>query len=410
MSSRNYQALLKIRDKMVAGKDIDTELIPQILPIDLLKSEQLEKVADKACSITKDDPAQIRPNIFRPVLGKMAVPYRSTFMDKDTDEGMAPEKFAAAMTEYAINEEKDVVIFCIQLPVGHFLQLKTMYSILARIRDFIFSQSASRNLGLLVIGIIVLRRLYKRLNAKSKRHLRGKVVWITGASSGIGEACAKEYFANGAKVIMSSRNYQSLLKVRDAMVAGKDIDAECMPQILPLDLSKTDQLEDIVEKAWSIHGVIDILVNNAGVSNRGSVADSKMDVYRHIMEVNFFAPLILVKDAASKHACQALCDSLRAEVAQHNIKVFIVSPGYVRTNLSLNALATDGSKHGVMDKNTAQGMAPEQFASLLVDYAVNEEQDVVICPAIPKAAIFAKYNIPNLYFWIMRLRANKNSE
>ncbi|EDV27328.1 uncharacterized protein TRIADDRAFT_21043 [Trichoplax adhaerens] len=316
-----------------------------------------------------------------------------------------------------------------------------MYSILARIRDFIFSQSASRNLGLLVIGIIVLRRLYKRLNAKSKRHLRGKVVWITGASSGIGEACAKEYFANGAKVIMSSRNYQSLLKVRDAMVAGKDIDAECMPQILPLDLSKTDQLEDIVEKAWSIHGVIDILVNNAGVSNRGSVADSKMDVYRHIMEVNFFAPLILVKAilpkmtqrkdgqiifvssvqgkmaipyrsayAASKHACQALCDSLRAEVAQHNIKVFIVSPGYVRTNLSLNALATDGSKHGVMDKNTAQGMAPEKFASLLVDYAVNEEQDVVICPAIPKAAIFAKYNIPNLYFWIMRLRANKNSE
>ncbi|EDV27327.1 uncharacterized protein TRIADDRAFT_52907 [Trichoplax adhaerens] len=154
MSSRNYQALLKIRDKMVAGKDIDTELIPQILPIDLLKSEQLENVADKAWSmhgaidilinnagrvytiedcelylqahykygstsiyfsITKDDPAQIRPNIFRPVLGKMAVPYRSTFMDKDTDEGMAPEKFAAAMTEYAINEEKDVVI-CSLIP------------------------------------------------------------------------------------------------------------------------------------------------------------------------------------------------------------------------------------------------------------------------------------------------------
>ena len=79
------------------------------------------------------------------------------------------------------------------------------------------------------------------------------------------------------------------------MVAGKNIDAEFMPQIVVLDLQKSDELQDIVEKAWSIHGVIDILVNNAGISNRGAVIDSNVEVYRQVMEVNYFAPLVLVK-------------------------------------------------------------------------------------------------------------------
>ena len=215
------------------------------------------------------------------------------------------------------------------------------------------------------------------------------VIWITGASSGIGKALVQEYFNAGYNVILSSRNTSELQSVAGDLPA----EGQHRLQILPIDLSESGRFESLARQAWDLFGPIDILVQNAGISQRSLIRDTSMDVYRKLMEVNYFGNIALSKAvvplmeergqghlvvvsslvgkfgtpyrsgyAASKHALHGFYDSLRAEYDASNIKVTMVCPGFIRTQVSINALTGDGTPLNEMDHAQARGMSPEVLA------------------------------------------------
>eukprot|EP01035_Chromulina_nebulosa_P034964 gene34964-46975_t len=236
-------------------------------------------------------------------------------------------------------------------------------------------------------------------------YFKGKTVWITGASAGIGEAFALAFAAEGANLILSARN-EKLLQT----VAGKSQQAGAGKVLVqPLDLTKTESLSAIAAQVFAQMHRVDILINNGGVSQRGLVKDTTMDVYRQLMEVNFFGAVALTKlvlpnmianksgqivtitslvgkigtplrsgYAASKHALHGFFDSLRAEVYDDNIKVLLVCPGFIHTNVSVNALSADGKSTGIMDKNQEKGMPPEVLASKVLKAMQTDKQELYV--------------------------------
>ena len=221
--------------------------------------------------------------------------------------------------------------------------------------------------------------------------IKDKTVWITGASSGIGEACAIAFAKKGASLILSARNEKKLQDVKSKCIGASEI------HVLQMDVSDHDKISNKVEEAISKTGQIDILVNNAGISQRSSVADSSLAIDKKIFDINFFGNVgitrallphmtkrktgaILVTSSiagklgpplrcaysASKHALHGWYDVLRAEVASDGIQVNVVCPGYIKTDISINAVVGDGSKHGVMDKGQANGVSVEKCAKHFV--------------------------------------------
>lgn len=276
---------------------------------------------------------------------------------------------------------------------------------------------------------------------RRKATLNGKVVIITGASSGLGEALAHVFYECGCKVILISRRKEELERVKSALMNTHQTIPTHPPIVLPLDITNINSLQTEVGKIIEIHGKVDILINNAGISYRGELINTNVDVDIKIMLTNYFAQIALAKAvlpfmvkqqsghvvcissvqgkisipyrsayAASKHALQAWCDSCRAELADQNIKVTVVSPGYVRTALSLNALTGNGQTYGVMDKTTQEGYSPEYVADYTLKAVLKEEKDVLIAPITPKLAIYLRTLCPSLYFWIMQKRAKKSEK
>ncbi|HLJ30707.1 MAG TPA: SDR family oxidoreductase [Candidatus Angelobacter sp.] len=230
---------------------------------------------------------------------------------------------------------------------------------------------------------------------------QGQRVWITGASAGIGEALAKLFHQAGTKLILSARREDDLKRVQS------ECGGEASARVLPLDVTQTAELPEKARAALEMFGGIDILVNNAGVTQRSLVEDTKIEVYRKLMEVNFFGAVALTKEvlpsmvqnkhghivvisslvgkfgtplrsgyAAAKHALHGFFDSLRAEVNRHGIKVTLVCPGYIRTDVSLNALRGDGSPHAKMDSGQARGMSAEECAAQILKAVARGKEEV----------------------------------
>jgi short-subunit dehydrogenase len=229
----------------------------------------------------------------------------------------------------------------------------------------------------------------------------GKTIWITGASSGIGAALARALAARGARLILSARSADRLDAVRRQCRAPED------HLCLVMDLA--DQAA--IEAAWSslqqVPREVDILVNNAGMTQRARVAETSMEVYRLLLEVNFTAAVDLTKKvlpgmlargsgqivavsslmgkfasaqrsgyAAAKHALQGFMDALRAEVHDAGIRVLVASPGFVNTDVSRNALRGDGSLHGKMDPAQAAAISAEQCAEQIVAAMAKDRAEV----------------------------------
>ncbi|XP_050664488.1 dehydrogenase/reductase SDR family protein 7-like [Leptidea sinapis] len=289
----------------------------------------------------------------------------------------------------------------------------------------------------LVSGFTMFKLFNTFVERKRRDALKGKVVVITGASSGIGEALAHVFYENGSKVVLASRRLSELERVKQDLLAKNVNGPTVEPVVVELDLSNLNELDAFVERVHNLCGQVDILVNNGGVSHRGSILHTKMDVYEKIMRINYFGSvglskavlpkmverksgqivfvssvqgLISIPDrsayGASKHAMQAFGDALRAEMYQHNISVSVVSPGFVQTAVSLNALTGSGDNHGVMDKSTAQGFTAEYTATKIIDMIVNKDNELIVSQCIPRLAIFLRHTIPSLYFWLMARRAN----
>lgn len=252
-----------------------------------------------------------------------------------------------------------------------------------------------------------------------------KVIWITGASSGIGEELALQLATEKAILILSARREDELERVK-TLCSQHTQDV----RILPLDLSQIASLQTIAEKAVSFHGKIDILINNGGISQRSDALETAYEVERRIMDINFFAGVVLSKAvlpsmiqnksgklvlissvtgkigvpqrsmySASKHALIGYFDSLRAELVKkkHNVQVHIICPGFIHTNISYNAVKGDGEAQHVMDPGQAKGMPVDVCVRKMVSAIRKNKKEVLIGGKETWMANIRRF-IPFLYY------------
>ncbi|GAB3561397.1 SDR family NAD(P)-dependent oxidoreductase [Spirosoma luteolum] len=261
------------------------------------------------------------------------------------------------------------------------------------------------------------------------RGFSNQVAWITGASSGIGEAVACELARAGARLVLSARRRDELDRV-----AARTGLAPADVLVLPMDVTDTASLSSLVEQVRQQFGRVDYLFLNAGITQRSSVADATLTDYHRLMDVNFFGvvaltkavlPLMLAQGSgqfvvtssvagklgtkqrsgycASKHALHGFFDALRAETAEAGLHVTVVCPGYIDTPISLHALGAGGQPHGKLDTNQQQGMAPDRFARQLLR-AVNRRREEAYIGGYEIYGIYLKRFWPGLLSRILRNR------
>ncbi len=256
--------------------------------------------------------------------------------------------------------------------------------------------------------------------------LENKVVWVTGASSGIGEGIVQVLATQNVKLILSSRRQEALEKVK----------ANCQNQelvkVLPIDLAQSSTLEAKTQEAIALFGKVDVVIHSGGISQRSFAADTDLIVSRRLMEVNFFSTTIITKAllpsmlnngfghivaisslvgkfgtpyrssyAASKHALHGYYDSLRAELWKKNIKVSIITPGLIKTNVSLNALTEKGDNANTMDDGQAKGMSAFACGQQIIKAIIKEKEEARI-GGKETIAILIKRFFPLLFSRIIR--------
>ncbi|QTD56716.1 SDR family NAD(P)-dependent oxidoreductase [Parasphingorhabdus cellanae] len=229
-----------------------------------------------------------------------------------------------------------------------------------------------------------------------------KIVWITGASSGIGEALAKAFAAQGAHIILSGRRVAAL----EAVAADITTDA----LLLPFETTDYDVLPAKVAEAQQWKGRVDVLINNAGISQRSLALDTDPNVYHQIVNVDLLAPIWLTQlllphminaggghivgissvagrigvplrtaYCAAKHGLIGYMDALRAETElRHNIYVTNILPGSIRTDVSRNALTKDGSRRDKSDAVIDNGMEPSECARQIIEAVANKAPELII--------------------------------
>ena len=246
-----------------------------------------------------------------------------------------------------------------------------------------------------------------------------RLVWITGASSGIGEALAYDLSHRGARLVLSSRREDALEDVRQRC-AHPDRHV-----VQPLDLAEPPSLKAAAGAVRADVGPVDVLVNNGGISQRGTAAETDMDAVRRIMEVNFFGAVELTKAvlpdmqrrgdghiaivssvvgkfstpyrtsyAASKHALHGWYDGLRAEVHEDNIGVTLVCPGFVRTNVGANALDSNGNPLG--ERAQEKGIPAEDCAAAIGD-AIEQNKAETYVGGWETIGVYVKRFFPALF-------------
>lgn len=257
---------------------------------------------------------------------------------------------------------------------------------------------------------------------------KNKIIWITGASSGIGEAFARAFFREGAKLILSSRREEELKRVRADL--GGD---ESTVYILPLDLADSVSLSDKSKEALEAFGHIDVLVNNGGISQRSLFAETDMSTIRRLMEVNFFGSAELTRAvlpsmmerksghiivtssvagkfgtqfrsgyASSKHALQGLFDCIRQEMYEHNVAVTMVCPGPIKTNITQNSLTADGSDFGKMGDLHKTAMDADEMVARIWNKIKAGKEEIYISSPKERLALLVKRISPRLLNIILK--------
>ncbi|MNJ91559.1 putative oxidoreductase SadH [compost metagenome] len=246
--------------------------------------------------------------------------------------------------------------------------------------------------------------------------MKNKVIWITGASSGIGEALVYAYDKAGAKLILSSRNRDELYRVKSNCKSPVNI------HVLPLDLENTAALTDKAEEALRIYGHVDILINSGGISQRSLALETTLQTEQRLMNINFWGTVALTKAvlpnmiakgggkivcisslvgkfgtrfrssySASKHALHGYFDSLRSEVFDKNIQITLICPGFVKTNVTLNALTATGAPYGINDHGVETGITPEECAKQIIKAVNTNKEEVYIGGKEVKAILFKRF-------------------
>ena len=235
-----------------------------------------------------------------------------------------------------------------------------------------------------------------------KQALQNKIIWITGASSGIGEALSLALAKEKAKLVLTARNKTKLEALKEKCLTYTEY---CL--VLPLDLFNINDFPKAVDQVIAHYGRIDMLINNAGISQRALTREADLSIDRKVMELNFFSPVALTKAvlpymlkqktghivavssivgkfgfplrsaySSSKHALFGFFDSLRAE--EKDLDITIIIPGRVQSNISMNAIGKNGEAEGKMDPGQANGMPAEQSAQIIVKALKNKKKEVLV--------------------------------
>ena len=259
-------------------------------------------------------------------------------------------------------------------------------------------------------------------------YFKEKVCWVTGASSGIGEGIVKQLASKGAFVVLSARRKDELLRVQKQ--SGL---TDTNSLILSMDLSNPESFQKCYTEVIKVFKKVDILFNNGGISQRSLVKDTELSTYKKIFDVNFFGNIALTKVvlqdmitqksgsivvissivgkvatqlrsgySASKHALHGFYDSLRLEVADDNIQVLTVLPGFINTNVSLNALTGNGEKYNKMDDALNEGMSAEECSIRILEAIESKQSEVIIAGLKENFAVVLKKIAPDLLDKLLR--------
>lgn len=264
-------------------------------------------------------------------------------------------------------------------------------------------------------------------------NLSGKVIWITGASSGIGEAITYALAKEGCKLIISARRVEELNRVRAAIkLADEDV------LVLPIDLEQHQHTDEWVKKVMEKFNRIDVLINNGGISQKSCALETNASVERKIMDINYFGNVTLSKSvarimqqqksgkiviissiigkfglpdlstyAASKHALYGFYDSFRLELKDDNINILIVSPGFINTNVAINSVKGDGN---LVNKNSPAmetGMKTDVFARKFVSELKSNRNHKYIGSKELLSVPFKTF-FPNIFYNLMYKMRKKN--
>lgn len=259
-------------------------------------------------------------------------------------------------------------------------------------------------------------------------NIKNRVVWVTGASSGIGEALVHELAKEGAKIVLSARRQPVLEQVqKEAGLTNEN------SLVLPLDLNSGRNFQEEYLQIRQYFGHVDILINNGGISQRSYFQETDVAVARQVMETNFFGALSLIKTvlptmvsrksgmlvavtsvvgkygtplrsmySASKHAMHGLHEAIRAEHWQDNVNVMLVAPGYVKTQISYNAVLGDGSPQGKMDKGQANGLSPQECARKIIKGIKKDKREIYPAGLKELAGVYLKRFLPGLFSKVVR--------
>jgi short-subunit dehydrogenase len=233
--------------------------------------------------------------------------------------------------------------------------------------------------------------------------IAGKTIWITGASSGIGKSLALALSSRNCNLILSARNAGALQEVKSLCGNGDNI------AVLPLDLNEHNGMNEVVNNALSLFGKVDILVNNAGISQRSLIKDTDFSVYKKLIDIDYLGTVALSKAilphfiqnqnghyvtvtslmgkfgspyrsgyCGAKHALHGFFDVMRMEHEKDGVKVTLVCPGFVQTNVAKNALTADGSPQEQDDVATQNGVTPEYAAQKMIAAIEKDKFEVYI--------------------------------
>ncbi len=250
-----------------------------------------------------------------------------------------------------------------------------------------------------------------------------KVVWITGASSGIGLAFAEALHASGAKLILSALTPEELEPVIDKLPGAKS---------LAFNVADFDALPGLVKEAHALFGSIDVLVNNAGITTRALAKDTTFNVYRKVIDIDLMAPIALTQlvtpymraqgsgriiamssitgkfgvpmrsaYSAAKHGVFGYFDALRTEVSHEGIDVHVIAPGSVRTNLARNALTGTGTQYGKTDAAIENGYAPSELVDKILAALAKGRKEIIIARGREKLGVTLRRFLPEQSFKVV---------
>lgn len=255
--------------------------------------------------------------------------------------------------------------------------------------------------------------------------MRGKVVWITGASSGIGAELARQLASRGALLVLTARNEAAMHNLTSSF-------SKEQYNVLPADLTNAASIATLAEAAMHAFGRIDSVILSAGVSQRSFAEKTDLEVYRQLMEINFFAPVAITKAllphfraqghgqivaissmaglmgfpmrtgyAAAKHALKGFFETLQTEHDIPGLHITLVYPGRIRTPISLSALTASGTPHGTMDKGQAEGIPVAHCAAKIVRAMAGNRRRVIIARG-ERILWWLWFLLPVVYFRIAR--------